>query len=303
MISFLDKNLNDSQLGFSGCQREKRYRHKTQPSSHAPTSKILKYIAREDSPCSSLAIITSRAAKVVLPPPSLSCHVTHRTNHFTTSSLTFSLKAMKPSLQCLHLGDSFKAAMSRVSTQAMILTAGTAGSKSSTSALHGMTLSSVCSLSVHPTPLLLFNLHLPSYTLAALHDKEVMGIHVMPPTASAVTLGRKFAGGVKRDYTHFDAVTKEGNLFHEMTTPFRDIHDAYSLHDLGNGISVPVLSELEVVFLCRKKDVFEVDSHELWVVKVEDVLFPNAEFRQNSSGGLLYFQKGFHNVGDSLHEL
>lgn len=197
------------------------------------------------------------------------------------------------------LGNVFKSAMARVSSQAMILTA---GSKNSTE-LHGMTLSSVCSLSVHPTPLLLFNLHLPSYTSKTLHENNgIMGLHVMPPTKTAVMLGRKFAGGVKRDPTHFDAEGKNGEVFHEMTTPFSGLRDAYSMYTTNDEIAIPILKELEVVFLCAKHKVFKVDNHELWVVKVNDILFPNKKFNATSSGGLLYYQRGFHHVGELLSE-
>ena len=96
----------------------------------------------------------------------------------------------------------FCSAMARIGSQAMILTAPYRNDSQSTSknpTLHGMTLSSVCSLSVSPTPLLSFNLHLPSYTSKSLHERDSsMAIHLMPPTANAVKLGRIFASGVKK---------------------------------------------------------------------------------------------------------
>ncbi|KAM9892020.1 hypothetical protein OXX79_010311 [Metschnikowia pulcherrima] len=196
------------------------------------------------------------------------------------------------------LGSSFRTAMTRVSSQAMILTA---GSKSPSTELHGMTLSSVCSLSVHPNPLLSFNLHLPSYTSKTLHENNgMLGLHLMPPTKQAVTLGRKFAGGVKRDPSHFDAENEDGELFHEMTTPFSGLQGSYSMHYAGDGVSVPILNESEAVFLCTKHRVFEVENHELWVVKVNDILFPNKRYDSAPSGGLLYYHRGFHQVGESL---
>ncbi|GEQ66494.1 hypothetical protein JCM33374_g157 [Metschnikowia sp. JCM 33374] len=198
------------------------------------------------------------------------------------------------------LGNLFKSSMARVSSQAMILTA---GSKDHSSGLHGMTLSSVCSLSVHPNPLLSFNLHLPSYTSKTLHENNgALGLHLMPPTKKSVILGRKFAGGIKRNPSHFDAANKDGDIFCEMTTPFKGLQDAYSMHKMSSEISVPILKESEVVFLCTKHKVFDVENHELWVVKVNDILFPNKNFTPVGSGGLLYYQRGFHQVGDPLSE-
>ncbi|PVH17067.1 uncharacterized protein CXQ87_004627 [Candidozyma duobushaemuli] len=194
----------------------------------------------------------------------------------------------------------FKAAMARVSTQAMILTA---GCKTKNDILHGMTLSSVCSLSVHPKPLLQFNLHLPSYTSQALHENHgQLCLHLMPPTSRSVFLSRTFAAGIKTDRKHFDVKPEDGEIFHEMTTPFAHIGKSnYSLHDTGRGL-VPVLNEAEKAFVCKKHEVFKVDSHEIWVVDVTDILSPNKHYEAKQSGGLLYYQRGFHKVGSSLQE-
>lgn len=194
----------------------------------------------------------------------------------------------------------FKAAMARISSQAMILTA---GCKSASEVFHGMTLSSVCSLSVHPKPLLQFNLHLPSYTSKALHENHgQLCLHLMPPTSQSVYLSRTFAAGIKRDKRHFDVKPEDGEIFHEMTTPFAHIGSkSYTLHDTGKCL-LPVLKELEKAFICQKNQVFRVDSHEIWVVDVLDILSPNAHYEKQHLGGLLYFQRGFHRVGLSLQE-
>lgn len=206
---------------------------------------------------------------------------------------------MRPTRRCLlpSLQTAFKSAMARVSSQAMILTA---GARNSNEPLHGMTLSSVCSLSVYPKPLLQFNLHLPSYTSASLHQNGgFLGLHVMPPSAKSVMLGRKFASGIKRDPEHFEVRPDDGEPFHEMTTPFTDIPNEYTMHEAKSGLKVPVLTELEVSFICKRREVFTVDDHEIWVVLVDEILFPN---KNEPSGGLLYFDRGFHSVGKPLKE-
>lgn len=210
---------------------------------------------------------------------------------------------MIPSRVCCQLRQDFKelfkTSMSRVSSPAMVLTAGCKGQND---ILHGMTLSSVCSLSVYPSPLLQFNLHLPSYTSTSLHQNGLLCLHLMPPTAKSVFLSRTFASGIKRDPEHFDVKPDDGELFHEMTTPFSHIQQLdYSLHKVGTGY-VPVLEELEAAFICKKKTVVGVDNHEIWVVEVLDILAPNRNYHHKKSGGLLYFDKGFHKVGDNLHE-
>ena len=124
----------------------------------------------------------------------------------------------KYSTSCLL--ESFRLAMGRVSSQAMILTSAT----SNLNELHGMTLGSVCSLSVFPSPLIQFNLHLPSYTSSELHKHKYLALHVLPPTKNSVHLSRIFAKGVKLNKGAKLAPTKEekidGQVFHEMTKPF-----------------------------------------------------------------------------------
>lgn len=194
------------------------------------------------------------------------------------------------------LKNTFKSAMARVAAPAMILTA---GARLPFDVLHGMTLSSVNSLSVHPTPLLLFNMHLPSYTSASLHQNRYMAIHLLPPSKESVQLGRKFASGVKQDPTHFKVNSKDGD-FQEMTTPFSEFEN-YELYETKDGVFVPILNELEVAFICSKKTHLTVDDHEIWVVNVENVIRPNKNI-QDPSGGILYFDRGFHMIGDSLSE-
>lgn len=194
--------------------------------------------------------------------------------------------------------EAFKAAMARMSAQAMILTAGV---KSPSLVLHGMTLSSVCSLSVHPNPLLQFNLHLPSYTSSSLHENNgLLCLHLMPPTPKLVFLSRTFAAGIKHDRKHFDVDQADDDVFHEMTTPFAHVpSDSYFLHKVNDGF-VPVLTELEKAFVCQKFSVFPIENHEIWVVKVLDILLPNKSSK--ASGGLLYYDRGFHRVGRALSE-
>ncbi|XYA02142.1 hypothetical protein QA089_004707 [Meyerozyma guilliermondii] len=202
--------------------------------------------------------------------------------------------------------------MARIGSQAMILTAPYRNDSQSTSknpTLHGMTLSSVCSLSVSPTPLLSFNLHLPSYTSKSLHERDSsMAIHLMPPTANAVKLGRIFASGVKKktgtDEISFQKNEKEQKdceVFHEMTTPFKYVaKDDWFEYQLDSKVNIPILREAERVFICKKRQVVEVDSHEIWAVEVHDILNPNPSTQ--ATGGLLYYNRAFHSVGKCLHE-
>ncbi|CUM56675.1 unnamed protein product [Debaryomyces fabryi] len=210
----------------------------------------------------------------------------------------------------------FKSSMSRISSQAMILTAGFDATTRNKTSLHGMTLSSVCSLSTSPIPLLQFNLHLPSYTSQSLHENNgILAIHLLPPTPKAVRLGRIFASGVKREtkklnYTYLDTSEQEledGDVFHEMTTPFNNIsNDDWKEYKFTDKLSIPIIKEAERVFICKKRQVFEVDSHEIWAVEVLEITSPNNNYNiahnEDKTGGLLYYDRSFHKIGDALRE-
>lgn len=198
------------------------------------------------------------------------------------------------------LNELFKSSMARVASQAMILTGGV--SMNDTGALHGLTLSSVSSLSVYPKPLLQFNLHLPSYTSKTIHENEgLMAIHLMQPTFRGSKIGRIFAKGVKRNDGRIfpQGETKDGEFFHEMTTPFHRLsNNDWKFMNVGDKYKVPILNDSERVFLCKKYHIMEVENHEIWVVNVVDVIV-NTKVK---TGGLLYFDRRFHRIGESINE-
>lgn len=192
----------------------------------------------------------------------------------------------------------FKNSMACVSSQAMILTAGFKGP--ATSSLHGMTLSSVCSLSVYPNPLLQFNLHLPSYTSKTLHENDgVVAIHLLSATPAASKLGRIFASGIKKDNgIKSKGEENDGEIFHEMATPFNNIpKHSWEYFNLTQ-YKIPILKESERIFICCKKNVIEIDNHEIWVVEVQEIL----ENTSHHTGGLLYYNRAFHRTGEVIDE-
>lgn len=118
--------------------------------------------------------------------------------------------------------NAYKESMSRIGSQAMILTSAISRRKNlsigdtkfnadaSTSIndentktgipisdLHGLTLSSVVSLSVKPRTLIQFNLQVPSSTSSKLHQHEWFAIHLLPPNENSVRLARNFSRGVR----------------------------------------------------------------------------------------------------------
>lgn len=52
--------------------------------------------------------------------------------------------------------------------------------------------------------------------------------------------------------------------------------------------------------ICKTRQDFLVDGHEIWVADVIDIL-QNEQYKEKS-GGILYFNRGFHKVGETLVE-
>ncbi|KAK6204424.1 flavin reductase like domain-containing protein [Scheffersomyces amazonensis] len=202
------------------------------------------------------------------------------------------------------ISEKFRSNMARVSSQAMILTSASNTIKSND--LHGMTLSSVSSLAVYPKPLLEFNLHLPSYTSAAMHNLQYLAIHLLSPTAKSAHLCRVFASGVKTDkkgiLNNGKEEDEDGEIFHEMTTPFSRLNkdNDYTMYKINDSISIPILKNSESVFICKAKTNFSVSNHEIWVVDVLEILENDEKILEK--GGILYFNRKFHQIGNTIQE-
>ncbi|CAR23284.1 KLTH0E05522p [Lachancea thermotolerans CBS 6340] len=186
----------------------------------------------------------------------------------------------------------FKDSMARMGGQAMILTS--AGKKALPHDLfRGVTLSSVSSLSLKPQPLLQFNLQLPSFTSESLHMHEYFALHLLKPDANSITLARAFSKGAMKNHENGEVVP---------TQPFKELTESvhYRTYGLSNSdLAVPILINSERVFVCRKKEVFRVGDHEIWVGMVDDII-EGDDVNQDVSGGLLYCNRKFHKLGGRI---
>lgn len=114
----------------------------------------------------------------------------------------------------------------------------------------------------------------------------------------------------------------DGEVFHEMTVPFQEldfgidyrfqsvniseISDTLINEDnhpagLEDFIDIPVLNEAELIMICKCRQNLEVDQHEVWIVEVLQIV-TNAKYKHSKTGGLLYFNQGFHRVGEAITE-
>ncbi|KAL6949108.1 hypothetical protein ACO0QE_001598 [Hanseniaspora vineae] len=121
-------------------------------------------------------------------------------------------KITRPLLQEHVTKTKFRHAMQRVANQAMVLTACATTSPITEGDFRGVTLSSVTSLALHPSPMMQFNLQVPSFTSEALHRTGYFAIHLMRPNSTSVELAKLFSKGcVVQPYidSHLSMIRKE----------------------------------------------------------------------------------------------
>lgn len=212
------------------------------------------------------------------------------------------ISVMRPSMLLRNnASDLFKKAMARIGSPAMVMTCASDTVSSSSLAqelanlakhFHGATLSSVTLLSVSPRPLLLFNVHLPSFASDELHKKDYLAVHILPPTPRLATLGRAFACGLK--------LARKDDQVSGRTLPFEGLvpEKDWYLHKINDSISVPILREAECALVCQTVRSIYIDNHEIWTATVLNVLEHDGS--DSNKGGLLYFNRAFHRVGPAV---
>lgn len=214
--------------------------------------------------------------------------------------------------------------MRQIANQAMILTTNS-NSKSTSNCkdFRGVTLSSCVSLSVKPYPMLQFNLMKPSFTSNVLSSTKHkrLALHSLLPNEESKKLAKLFSKGANiqplinskwdkiehsknKLKTLFDELEKRDRLLNKeneqpevkhIVTPFEPFtllpNEDYAIYDN----EVPYLKNANVVFICETIPnlTFKVGDHEIWCVKVIDVL-RNEEVMK--TGGLLYCNQKFHSI-------
>lgn len=206
----------------------------------------------------------------------------------------------------------FKDAMSTVGSQAMILTASFRG-EININKMHGTTLGSVSSLTVYPEPIIQFNIQIPSATSKSMHENTYMALHMLSPSVDSVKLARNFSLGSK--YINKTQHLKHHENSSQFTTPFERIeNEQWDLFEniihnerpdafhIDNDLHLPILTKnSERILICEKYKVFQVYNHEIWTCRVKDILINVDE--DTKTGGLLYFNRNFHNIGNPLHDV
>ena len=197
----------------------------------------------------------------------------------------------------------------------MILTASFSG-KPEIRKMHGTTLSSVSSLTVNPEPIVQFNIQVPSATSKSIHDNKYLALHILRPSNESVRLARNFSLGSRYiNGSQPEMKNANGTSTEISTTPFERINkNQWSLFEnvmhnkrpgsvhLDSDLHLPILTkDSERILICQKYKVFKVFNHEIWTCKVREILVNIDD--DGKTGGLLYFDRKFHHVGEALIEI
>ncbi|AET39466.1 flavin reductase family protein Ecym_4415 [Eremothecium cymbalariae DBVPG len=216
----------------------------------------------------------------------------------------------------------FKETMSRISSQAMILT---------TSNMKGVTLGSVTSLSINPRPMVQFNLQVPSFTSQEIHKMKKFALHLMSPTQHSVNMAKLFSkGAIKgcndefvptrpfdllvegKDYLMYDVECRATNpiptIICEEDAKIDWEKDEALCNDTkvdAKSLSLPILTSAERVIICESIRCFQVGDHEIWVGQVEEICSPdsgrvNEINKEQKTGGLVYFNRQFYKIGNPI---
>ncbi|KAJ9082321.1 hypothetical protein DSO57_1005768 [Entomophthora muscae] len=174
---------------------------------------------------------------------------------FSTSTVNFS-----DADKALPLVDQVKRSLQLVSSPVSVITCDgiEAGS------VIGMTVTSAIPLSMNP-PMLSFNVKLPSRFSSRLHQVKHCGVNLLA-------------------YSQMPCASLFSQPGHKaFKDEFEEIGKFTRLHN------IPIISESNSSFLCQVHKVIEVADHEIWFVKILEVIS-----KPNSQPCLLYHKRAYH---------
>jgi flavin reductase (DIM6/NTAB) family NADH-FMN oxidoreductase RutF len=173
------------------------------------------------------------------------------------------------------LNEQYRQAMSAVAASAMIITTNHIDKTTNQPEPRGLTVSSLSSLSIKPSPLVSFNIQVPSRTSQVLRDSLKFAVNILPPTSVSAEVCRAFAGRLGQTVNPFE-VEK-------------------SLLKYGHD-GMPIVSCAVAVLYCTAVEVFQVQDHEIWVAQVTEVEVQDTA----NDGTLLYQNRAFHLLGSEI---
>lgn len=189
------------------------------------------------------------------------------------------------------MSQDFRQVMRTLSYPTMIVTAAISKGTKPVD-FHGLTISSMTSLSINPKPLVQFNIKIPSRTSTSIKKYKIFAIHFLEPNEANINLAKYFSRGIR------DKITRPFSGLIENKDYLCYTNDSLNL---GSDMMLPLLKDTGKILICTSKDVFKVQDHEIWVGEVFQILPPqNNNTISNSIGGLLHCMGDFFKIGDSI---
>ncbi|KAF8242610.1 hypothetical protein K440DRAFT_616702 [Wilcoxina mikolae CBS 423.85] len=176
------------------------------------------------------------------------------------------------------ISESLRTSMRALPHPVVILT--TAAVAAPTSTGHGITLSTLTCVSLHPHALITFNIKTPSKTSRSMHKHGSFCIHVLRTTPHSAHIANVFA---QLAASHDRKLSPWTQLRGQIE---RDPDTGVPMLGLEDG----VISR----WRCERYQVVEVEDHEIWVgrvVQIDDLTGGKGE-------GLMYQNRRFRRVGD-----
>ena len=179
-----------------------------------------------------------------------------------------------------------------------------------------MTLSTLTCLSLHPLPLVTFNVQTPSASSRAMHDHGSFVIHLLRASPHAAHVARAFAGS--HTETTITTTTTTNTTINTNAATNTAINTSHSKPwsllrgpvELHPATGVPLLSAEDSVLArlaCTPHTVVQVQDHEIWVgrvVAIEHLAGGAADGADGADGagepGLMYQNRRFRRVGAEL---
>ncbi|KAF8522070.1 flavin reductase like domain-containing protein [Trichophaea hybrida] len=178
------------------------------------------------------------------------------------------------------ISESLRTSMRALPHPVVILT--TAAVVPPTSTGHGITLSTLTCVSLHPHALITFNIKTPSKTSRSMHKHGSFCIHVLHTTPHSAHIANVFA---QLAASHNRKLSPWTQLRGQIE---RDPDTGVPMLGLEDG----VISR----WRCERYQVVEVEDHEIWVGRVVQI----DDLTGGKSEGLMYQNRRFRRVGDEV---
>ncbi|KAJ0117602.1 hypothetical protein J7T55_001800 [Diaporthe amygdali] len=197
----------------------------------------------------------------------------------------------------LSLPEQFRSVMRLLANSVVVCTSAGATSDSPTPVPRGMTMSSFTSLSLHPTPLVTFNIATPSRTLDAVSRSRQFNIHILSGDVAGARVAEWFRKGNADDLGVFEADKLKDECGCEVV----------AAESSGDG-AAPLLKGPGVLFALRcnllgdepARGLVRVRDHVIVLAEIVDIIEGEGGKSEPGPFGLAYADRLYRQLGSTM---